>query len=124
MESNLNWLHDFMFNGCMITRHDYKRMKDNLGNYQEWLSKEHLNLTCQWFLRNPQSHLSDSFEVIQSDFVKIVVDFYESMMKANGTINGAEYAFHIHHYLVKNHTMLFKRFLFFEKNMRGKHTGL
>ena len=121
MEANLDPLQDKQYNGSMITKLLYKALKNDHGNYKEWLYDKHLYLTCQWFLCNPQSHLSDSFEVVQSDFLKIVMDFYETMMKADGTRSGVEYAFDIHCFLMNKHTFLFKQFIFFQINLGGKH---
>ena len=35
---------------------------------QQWLNLEHLELTAQWFMRNIDSPLVDSFNVVQSQF--------------------------------------------------------
>jgi len=117
MEAKLDPLQDKQYKGCMITRLLYEALKDDCGKYQELLYGDHLYLTCQWFLRNPQSHLSDSFDVVQSDFLKIVMDFYKTMMKADGTRGGVEYAFDIHRFLMVKHKFLFKRFIFFQINL-------
>ena len=105
----------------MITKHHYEVLKKDCGNYQEWLRDEDLNLTCGWFQRNSESHLSDSFAVIQSDFVQVITTFYQSMMNVTGTKNGVERAFDIHSYLVKHHNFIFKQFVFFHINVRKAH---
>ena len=114
-------LHDKHYSSSMITRWNYEPLQKDCGTYQAWLHDEHLNLTCQWFLRNSQSHASDSFEVIQSNFLEVVTEFYQMMINADGTQSRVKAAFEIHRFLVKKHTFLFKRFLFFSINCQRQH---
>ena len=48
----------------VITSLNYKRLKSNVEKYNEWLSTDHLAIATQWFLHNPKSPISDSFEVV------------------------------------------------------------
>ena len=80
-----------------------------------------MDLTCQWFKQNVESPTSDSFVVVQSDFVKITTAFYQNMMNADGTKNSVQCAFDIHQYLMIHHKMLFKRFIFFVTNINNNH---
>ena len=121
LETEQEKFQDKQYRGCMITRHHYEALKADSGTYQEWLTDEDLNLTYQWFQRNSESYLSDCFDVIQSDFVTLVTGFYHTMMNSEGTRNGVQHAFDIHCYLIKNHSFLFKRFVFFPVNVDQNH---
>ena len=114
LEADQNLLQDKQYKGCMVTKHHYQTLKTDCGKYQEWLTDEDMNLTYLWFQRNSESYLSDSFHVIQSDFVQVVISFYRTMMNVDGTRNGVQRAFDLHCYLVKHHSFLFKRFVFFK----------
>ena len=101
MDSSQDKTSDKQYKGSMITKLNIVRLKDKSAKYKSWLHNEHLNLTCQWFLRNSASPASDSFEVIQSDFVQVLTSFYQMMMNADGTRNKAKCAFDMHWFLMK-----------------------
>lgn len=105
----------------MITKKLYRWLKANVGTYETWLSTDHMGFTHQWFLQNKSSHLSDSFEVIQSDFLQTVCNFYVVMMGTGGPMSTAQNAWSIHRFLLKNVLLLFKRFVFFDQNEGNQH---
>jgi len=80
-----------------------------------------MNLTFHWFKQNVESPTSNSFAVVQSDFVKITSDFYQNLMNGKGTKNAVQRAFDIHQYLMLHHKIIFKRFIFFVTNINNNH---
>ena len=83
---------DHQYKGCLITQYLYKILKEDCGQYKAYLHTDHLGLVSQWFLQNPESHLSESFEVVRGDFMKLTTQFYQSMLNANGNLQGAKMA--------------------------------
>lgn len=105
----------------LILKQHYVDLKDDCAVYCEWLATDHLGLTCQWFLRNAESHVSDCFDVIRSDVSWHICQFYNLMMYSRGKFTQAQSAWQIHWFLVKNKSILSKRFLFFEHNVGENH---
>lgn len=82
-----------------------------------------MSLIFQWFGRDPLSPVSETYEILQSDFVKVIKDFYDFMMFPNGQAEPgkAEDAWKIHKYLMTYPEIFFKWFLFFHQNLDNSH---
>ena len=86
------------YNTSYISRNSYIIIKNDCisGKYKTWMNNEHMNLTFHWFKQNVESPTSNSFLVVQSDFVKITSDFYQNLMNGEVNINAVQRAFDIH----------------------------
>ena len=62
------------------------------ANPECMLSTNHLGLTCQWFLHNPEYHLGDSYGVICSDIIQVTSNIYNTMISLTGSLNGVQMA--------------------------------
>ena len=99
----------------------YKILKEDCGHYKAYLHTYHLGLVSQRFLCNPESHLSESFEVVHSDFMELTTQFYCSMLDANGNLQGAKMVWNNHRFLIKKHSVILKRYIFFKTNLGKCH---
>jgi len=106
---------EYTFENVVIETYLYKILKNDNGNYKEYLHSSHLGLTMQWMLRNSDSVVSNSFEIVRDDFIRTVTHFYDCMMTTKGNINSYENAYIIHKYLMKKHSIIQSRFIFFGK---------
>jgi len=112
---------EYDFENVVIETYQYKILKNDNGNYKEYLHSSHLGLTMQWMLRNSDSVVSNSFEIVRDDFIRTVTHFYDCMMTTKGNINSYENAYIIHKYLMKKHSIIQSRFIFFWENYGGNH---
>ena len=65
-----------------IFKDQYMDMKrDNADKYWRWLSMDDIGLALQWFLCDSGSLLSNSVEIIRSEFNNSIVNLYDAMIK-------------------------------------------
>ena len=78
-----------------------------------------MGLTFQWFGRDPLSPVSETYEILQSDFLMVIKDFYDLMMfpKDQKEHRTGQEAWKIHKFLMTYPDILFKQFLFFHQNI-------
>ena len=120
-QSQNRHLQGFSYQKAVITVLDYKKLKNNLKAHDVWWNCEHLSICTQWLLRNPSSSVTDAFDVIRSDIVTIVTNFYNLMMDQTGSFTRSKDAWQIHRFLSLRKALLQNRFLFFEQNVGNTH---
>lgn len=64
----------------------YTSLKKDLGKYKEYLSSGHLCLTSQWFKHNPNSPISQGYEIVRDNSLSLAIDIYECLMNNDGQI--------------------------------------
>ena len=58
-----------MYQSVGVDVEQYEQLKKDVSsNYETWLKGDDINLSIQWFLHDYGSPLSDSIEVIRSNF--------------------------------------------------------
>ena len=97
-------------------------MKNDIQhNYNRWLWDEEMYLCLQWLVRDYDSPLSQSIEIIRSDFMDVVKVFYEAMMDNKNVTSHLSDGFNIHCYLMNKVGILQKRFIIFLMNIGNQH---
>ena len=92
-----------------------------MNEHDVWWTGDHLSICTQWLLQNPSSSVTDAFDVIRSDIVTIVTNFYNLMMDQTGLFMKSKDAWQIHLFLSLRRSLLQNQFLFFEQNEEKKH---
>ena len=85
---------------AVITSNDYWPLKTNIGTYDLWLTTDHLAFNMHWFMHNFKSTLVDQFDVLRSDFINTLQNFYFFMMFPGEQIQKANLAWEIHCFLI------------------------
>ncbi|HEY9297610.1 MAG TPA: hypothetical protein VIQ31_14830, partial [Phormidium sp.] len=106
---------------ALISKQHYLDTKKYGNGHDNWLTSEDMGLTLQWFLRDYDSPITTSIEIIRSDFLKTLELLYDTMMGKPKNIRDIYRAFSVHSFLSQNIQLLEKRFIFFIKNVRADH---
>lgn len=109
---------------AVITKKHYKELRENCKSeeHNQWLYDEEINLCLQWFVRDYHSLFLNGVEIIRSDFMRKVEDFYGEMMNNKQVILPMPLAFEIHTFLMnKAVSILEKRFVIFVINDKDQH---
>ena len=119
LETNNSLLKGKSYRKAVLNKQCYTTLKESSDNNQEYLSTEHLTLTSEWFCCNSNSKVTEMFDVVWSDFVKILNDFYNSMINMKECFDDERAAWNIHQFFMDQLSLLNNCFIFFEQNKGG-----
>ena len=94
------------FRKAKLNQQCYTTLKGSSDNNKEFLSTEHLALTSEWFWGNSNSKVTEMFDVVWSDFIRILNDFYNSMINMKECFEDERAVWNIHPFLMDRLNLL------------------